>query len=251
MLVPSSVSEPGIQQFLTSYLVNDTLAVDAGSIGFFADPSTQARVRHLLISHYHIDHIASLPILLDNISQLNDAPVTIHCSQEVHDCLRRDMFNYRFWPDFFALSAGSMPFVRYEPLESGQTVTLEGIRITAIAVNHVVPTLGFILESESAAVVIASDTGPTEAIWARANQVANLSAVFLEAAFPNELTELADLSKHLTSEGFAREAKKVKAGTRLLAVHLKPRFQAQIRAELKALALPNVEVTEPGRVYQF
>lgn len=251
MLVPSSVSEPGIQQFLTSFLINDTLAIDAGSIGFYADPRTQARVRHLLISHYHIDHIASLPILLDNIAQLNDTPLTIHCSREVHDCLRRDLFNYRFWPDFFELSAGSMPFVRFEALESGQAINLEGIRISAVGVNHVVPTLGFLLESESAAVVIASDTGPTEAIWARANQLANLRAVFLEAAFPKELADLAHVSKHLTTDGFAHEVKKINEGPRLFAVHLKPRFQAQIRAELHALGLPNFEVAEPGKLYRF
>lgn len=251
MLVPSSLSEPGIQQFLTSFLINDTLAVDAGAIGFFADPPAQARVRHLLVSHYHIDHIASLPILLDNIVLLGDAPVTLHCSRHVYDCLRRDMFNYRFWPDFFALSTEAMPFVRFEPLESGETVVLEGLRITAVGVNHVVPTLGFLIESESASIVIASDTGPTEDIWTRTNQLANLRAVFLEACFPNELAGLAEVSKHLTTEGFAREVQKVKPGPRWFAVHLKARYQAQIRAELQALNVPNLEVAEPGKVYQF
>lgn len=251
MLVPSSVSEPGIQQFLSSFLINDTLAVDAGSIGLFADPPTQARVRHLLVSHYHIDHIASLPILLDNIAMLGDAPMTLHCSRHVYDCLRRDLFNFRFWPDFFALSTEAMTFVRYEPLEAGETVVLEGLRITAVGVDHVVPTLGFLIESESAAIVIASDTGPTEEIWQKTNQLANLRAVFLEACFPNELAGLAEVSKHLTTEGFAREIQKVNPGPRLIAVHLKARYQAQIRSELQALALPNVEVAEPGKVYHF
>ena len=251
MLVPSSVSEPGVQQFLTSFLINDTLAIDAGSIGFFADPPAQARVRHLLVSHYHIDHIASLPILLDNIALLGDAPVTLHCSRHVYDCLRRDLFNFRFWPDFFALSTEAMTFVRFEPLESGETVNLEGLRVTAVGVNHVVPTLGFLIESESAAIVIASDTGPTEDIWTKTNQLANLRAVFLEACFPKELANLAAVSKHLTTEGFAREVQKVNPGTRLFAVHLKARYHAQIRSELQALKLQNLEVAEPGKVYHF
>ena len=251
MLVPSSVSEPGVQQFLTSFLINDTLAIDAGAIGFFADPPTQARCRHLLLSHYHIDHIASLPILLDNIALLGDAPLTLHCSRHVYDCLRRDMFNFRFWPDFFALSTEAATFVRFEPLEAGQTVVLEGLRITAVSVNHVVPTLGFLIESDTASIVIASDTGPTEEIWTKTNQLPNLRAVFLEACFPNELASLAEVSKHLTTEGFAREVQKVNPGPRLFAVHLKARYHAQIRAELESLKLPNVEVAEPGKWYQF
>ena len=251
MLVPSSMSEPAGQQFLTSFLINDTVAIDAGSIGFFADPHTQARVRHVLISHSHIDHLASLPILLDNIVLLSDIPVTIHASSVVHDCLRRDLFNHRLWPDFFELKAGATPFLRFEALESGQTVQVQDLRITAVAVNHVVPTLGFIIDDGSSAVVIASDTGPTDEIWTRANQLANLRAVFLESTFPSELAGLAVVSRHLTTEGFASEVQKVKPGTRLFAVHLKARFQLQVRAELQALAMPNLEVAEPGREYHF
>jgi ribonuclease BN (tRNA processing enzyme) len=250
MLVPSSLSASQ-QQFLTSIVINDTVVIDAGSIGFFGEPRTQATIRHVLLSHYHMDHIASLPILLDNIAELNDTPVTVHSTEAVRDCLQRDLFNYRLWPDFFALSVGSMPFVQFGTLESGKTISLEGLRITPVAVNHVVPTLGFLIESESCAVVIASDTGPTDEIWQRANQLANLRAVFLEATFPKSLARLADVSKHHTTATFAREVQKVHAGPRLFAVHLKARFNQQVRAELHALGLPNLEIAEPGKVYQF
>lgn len=251
MLVPSEVSAPTGQQFLTSFLVNDTVAVDAGSIGFFADPQTQARVRHVLISHSHIDHLASLPILLDNTVFLKEEPLSVYGNSAVHDCLRRDLFNDRLWPDFFRLKAGSMPFLQFEALEAGQSVRIEGLQITAVEVNHVVPTLGFIIEDASAAVVFTSDTGPTDEIWQRANALPHLRAVFLEATFPSEMGGLADASKHFTTEGFAKEVQKVKPGTRLFAVHLKARFQAQVRAELQALGLPNLEVAEAGREYHF
>ena len=52
------------------------------------------------------------------------------------------------------------PFVVLRKIESGQSVEVESLRITAVAVNHVVPTLGFIIEDRSAAVVIPSDTRP-------------------------------------------------------------------------------------------
>ena len=97
------------------------------------------------------------------------------------------MFNDRTWPDFVALSEGDLPLLRLERLEPGVPIELEGLRITPIPVNHVVPTLGFLIEDGHSAVVIASDTGPTELLWQRANAAPHLDAVFLEAAFPNAM----------------------------------------------------------------
>ena len=74
-LVPSSVSERGgnQHQYLTSYLINDVLAVDAGSLGLWQTAAEQARIKHVLISHTHIDHIGSLPIFVENITRATPA----------------------------------------------------------------------------------------------------------------------------------------------------------------------------------
>src|SRR5947199_2955985 len=104
-LVPSSVSgNEGVQnQYLTSFLVNDTIAVDAGSLGFFGTPQQQEKVRHVLITHTHIDHTASLAIFVENAYLPTPDCPTIYGSDEVLDCLRRDIFNDRIWPDFLKL----------------------------------------------------------------------------------------------------------------------------------------------------
>jgi cAMP phosphodiesterase len=238
-------------QFLTSFLVNDTLAIDAGSLGFFGHPTEQARIKHLLITHSHIDHIASVPIFVENAYEGKKDCVTIHGSQVVLDCLQRDMFNNRVWPDFIALSMPEAPFLKLQPLEAGQTVELEGLRITAVAVNHVVPTTGFILEEPGAAVVIVSDTGPTEDIWKAANATPNLKAVFLEACFPNAMTGLAVVSKHLTPAMLGQEVQKLTPPARIIAVHIKARFRQQVVQELHNLALPNLEIGGMGQTYWF
>ncbi len=255
-LIPSSVSDRHRRQtqFLSSYLVNETVCIDAGSIGFFRSPEEQARIRHILISHTHIDHVASLPIFLENAFEGNSAPVTIHGTEDVLDCLRRDLFNDRLWPDFVALSGGDAKFMRLETLVPGRTVTLENLRITPVPVDHVVPTVGFIVEEDGAAVVIASDTGPTDALWERANQIPHLKAVFLEVTFPDGMAWLADAAKHLTPSTFAAEVGKLKPLKKwpaILAVHLKPRFREQILAELKAQHVPNLKIARFGRGYEF
>jgi ribonuclease BN (tRNA processing enzyme) len=253
LLVPSSVtaSEQEHVQFLTSLLVNETLAIDAGCLGLHRTPREQARVRHVLISHSHIDHLASLPVFLENVFDGGGAPVTLHGTEAVLDCLRRDLFNDRLWADFVSLSRGETKLLQLALLEPGKTVSLEGLRITPVEVDHVVPTVGFVLEDDGAAVVISSDTAPTEALWEHANRTPNLKAVFLELTFPDALAGLARVSMHLTPATFAREVAKLARPVRVIAVHLKPRYRDEVVRELEALGLAGVEIGRSGRPYEF
>lgn len=252
-LVPSSVSDHGLgqHQFLTSYRINGTLAIDAGSLGFAGTVEEQERIRHVLLTHSHMDHIASLPIFVENAYGGNQECVTIHGSEAVLNCLRRDVFNDRVWPDFLRLSKAEAPFFKLAVLEPEQPIELEGLRITPVPVDHVVPTFGFLVEDEGAAVVIVGDTGPTEAIWRYANRTPHLKAVFLEATFPDGLASLAAASKHLTPILFAREIQKLRQPVRVIAVHIKARFQAQVLRDLEALGMADVEVGTTGKVYTF
>jgi ribonuclease BN (tRNA processing enzyme) len=253
MLLPSAVAGSGANpnQYSTSYRINDHVVIDAGAIGFYQGPTEQAAIRHVFLSHTHMDHLASLPIFLENIAGLSSTPVTLHASAEVQQCLRSDLFNGRLWANFLDLRYDDKPFVILHTIESGQSVEVEGLRITAVAVHHVVPTLGFLIEDTAAGVVITSDTGPTEEIWARARQLANLKAVFLEATFPDQFDRLADITLHLTPAGFVREMDKLPRSVSFFAVHLKAQFRAQVTQELQALQRSNLEIAEFSTTYEF
>jgi ribonuclease BN (tRNA processing enzyme) len=238
-------------QYLSSCLVNGTLLIDAGSFGFWSTPEEQAKVRHVLLTHTHMDHIASLPIFVENVYEGKSQGVTIHASTPVLEAVRQDVFNERLWPDFVALSEGEKPFLHLSPFEPGQTIEVEGLRITSVAVNHVVPTAGFLLSDAGATVAYLGDTGPTEEIWRLANERADLKAVFMEATFPDDLAWLAELSRHLTPRTFAEEVRKLARPVRVIATHLKARYRDRVLAELQALGLPNVEEARFGVDYEF
>ena len=142
-LIPGTVTgSPDHFQYVSCCLVNDVLALDAGPLGMYLSPPEQARVRHVLLTHTHIDHVASLPIFVENAYEGKADCVTVHGSAAVLDCLQRDLFNGRVWPDFIALSRGDKPFLKLSRLDPGQTVDLDGLRVTAVELNHVVPTSG-------------------------------------------------------------------------------------------------------------
>src|SRR3954454_20493444 len=105
-LVPSSIALDGEEpsQSLISYLINESVAIDAGSLGLYGSPRRQAAIKHVLISHTHIDHTATLPIFVENAFEAQSECVTIHGSADTLECLKLHIFNDRIWPDFIALS---------------------------------------------------------------------------------------------------------------------------------------------------
>lgn len=250
MLVPSA-GEP-LYHYLSSYVIDGVIAVDAGGLGCHGSISDQARIRHVFLTHTHTDHLASLPIFLDNVYNTHPECVCVHGGEAVLDCLRKDVFNDRIWPDFLRISHERRPpYLRLSLLEEGRAAEVEGLRVTPVAVDHVVPTFAFIIEGAGAAVAVVTDTGPTQAVWERCRRTANLKAVFLEASFPNSEAFLAGLAKHLTADQFIEEARKIGPDVQVLAVHLKARTHDQTAAEVLAHGLPNVRIAEPGRVYEF
>jgi ribonuclease BN (tRNA processing enzyme) len=249
-IVPASA--PGqLLQLFTSYLINGTVAVDAGSLHMIGSIEEMSRVRHVLLTHAHLDHIASLPPFLDVVYDGSGDCVVIHGPAHALECLKTDVFNNRLYPDFLKISTFRPPYLRLEELQPGVTIELAGLRITPVAVNHVVPTFGYVIEDDHSAVVFPSDTGPTEEIWKVANRCKDLQAVFLECTFPGAMAWLADIAKHLTPALYAEEMKKLARPVRAITVHTHPRHRDRVVQELLELGLPRVEVGEPGKTYSF
>jgi ribonuclease BN (tRNA processing enzyme) len=246
MLVPSALAAAPLQ-YLTTLLVNDAVAFDAGSLGLFGTPAEQARVRHVFLTHSHMDHVASLPIFLENVSDDSDDCPTVYATAPVLDVLRTDVLNDRLFPDFVRLSLDGPALVRLEPITPGRPVAVAGLTVTAVEVDHVVPTVGYLIDDGAAAIAFVTDTAPTDAVWEAANRNPRLAAVFLELTFPASQAWLAGVAKHLTPPLFAAELRKLRPAVPVYVLHLKARYRAELLGELAALKLPRVSVLEPGR----
>jgi ribonuclease BN (tRNA processing enzyme) len=227
-LLGSSVHDPARRQYVTSYLVNGTVAIDAGCLGFHETPQEQEKVRHVFLTHSHADHTASLPIFTENAWTPDGECPRIYGSPETLDSVHRHIFNEVMWPDFVALSEKMHPFLHLCPVQPEVPVEAGGLWITPVPVNHVVPTFGYIVRDRESAVIFSGDTGPTTRLWQLAYQAPDLRAIFLEASFPNSMKRLAEVSLHMTTSLFRREVAKTPPGVKLVAVHIKVRYREQV-----------------------
>ena len=252
-LLPSSAGRESQLQSLTSFLINDRLAIDGGSIGFALAPDEMGVIRHVVVTHAHSDHTASLPIYIAEAFTSLDGPIIIHAIEEVVSALRKFVFNDHIWPDFekIPLMNGTGPTIEFQTLVPGKRVNIAGIDLTPIPVNHVVPTIGLIVEDDGSAVLFTSDTYTTDEIWKAASRVERLKAVFVDVSFPNELGALAAASKHLTPELLAEDLKKLGRDVDIYAVHIKPTNRDDVVRQLGLLNNPKIVVGEINRVYQW
>jgi cAMP phosphodiesterase len=240
-------------QLLTCFVINDCVAADAGSLGFALNARERARVQHIVLTHAHLDHIASMPIFIDEEFSRLTSPVMVYAVPEVISMLRRFIFNDCIWPNFEKINLlnGSGPALEFHALEPGTALELAGLSITPIPVNHTVPTAGLLVEDDRAAVIYTSDTYVTEQLWEVANRTEHLKAIFVDVSYPNELEDLAAVSRHLTPQSLGSELLKLKREAEIHCVHIKPGHREKVIRQLKALQDPRICVAEIGRVYQW
>ena len=250
-LLGSSMTNPAGHQYVSSFIINQSVAIDAGSLGFHGTPQEQETIRHIFLTHSHCDHTASLPIFVENVWTPSAECPQVYGSPETLESVQRHIFNDVVWPDFVALSKRMPPFLKLRPLQPEVQVEVDGLRILPVPVDHLVPTFGYIIADDRSAVIIAGDTGPTGRLWEVAHQTAGLRAVFLEACFPNSLKLLAEASCHLTPEMFGREVGKMPSWVKVVAMHIKVRYRDDVIRELNALGLPSLEIGVCEKEYEF
>ncbi len=232
---------------LTGFLVDGVLAVDAGPLGAFGTAEEQALVTDVLLTHSHIDHVAGLPLFLDNVYGLRPNPPTIHGLPATLKALQSDLFNDRMMPDFLGMSTRMAPFLKTSEITPHRPFPVGPYTATALPVEHSVPTVAYLIDDKTNAAAFVTDTSPIPEVLIPLARWPRLKAVFLECSFPKRMGELARVSQHLTTDDFAAAAKLFPASVSVYATHIKPRYWNEVTAELKALGL---QWAEGGRVVE-
>ncbi|MFN7942640.1 MAG: 3',5'-cyclic-nucleotide phosphodiesterase [Thermoanaerobaculia bacterium] len=236
---------------MTCLLVNDGIALDAGSLSQALSIERQRQVHSIVLTHSHMDHTNSLPFFIENVFGVVRESIDVYASAATIYAIRKHLFNNDTWPDFTRLPNHLLPVMQFHELSAEMPVTIDGVRFTPIAVDHLIPTFGYRIEVGGRSVLWSSDTGPTRRLWEVANQTENLATICIETSFDNALQPIADVSAHLTPQTLAKELAQLERKVPILLHHLKPPCIRKIEEEVRALGNPDVDFLEQGRVYAF
>ncbi len=254
-LLPSSIEsgcEVSQRQHLSCLVIDDRVAIDAGSLAFGCSELQRVNVRDVIVSHAHLDHIAGLPLFIDDLFSTLVEPIRVHATKAVIETLERDIFNWAVYPRFSELRNNYGPVVEYCPIKPGASSQVCHLSIDPVFVNHKVESTGFLVRSGNVSIGITGDTSSTDEIWTLLNSSSDLAAVLVECAFPNGLADLAERSHHMTPSRLSAELEKFeRTNVPIYVVNIKPMYRKAVLEELRALHISNLEVFEVGRSYEF
>ena len=221
----------------TSFLLDDTVLIDAGTGVGDLTLEEMVRIDHILVTHSHLDHVLSIGLLADSVTRRRGAaarpPIQVHALAATIAALRMHIFNGVIWPDFTRLPDVANPVLQFQAVEVGQVLCLGEHRVEVLPASHTVPAVGFAVLGAQGAWVFTGDTGPNPALWAR---LANLqvAALVIETAFGDDERVLAGISRHLCPSELRGELAQLSQPTDVYITHIKPGEVEAVMSEIAA-----------------
>lgn len=225
----------------TSLLIDDDILIDAGTGVGDLTIEEMVRIRHIFLSHSHLDHINSIPLLVDSIFDFIDQPLIIHGLEQTLSVLRKHVFNWDIWPDFAQLPHPEKPVMAYEAFVPGDVVALGDRKLEAIAVNHIVPGVGYRVECPSGSFAFSGDTTTNDSLWEALNKHDSLDFLMVEAAFENANLKLSQLARHYCPQLLAVDLAKLRHKADIYLTHFNPGKEDTIFEECQQ-AMPELDL---------
>lgn len=217
-----------------------------------ASEDQKKQIRDIVLTHAHLDHIAGLPLFIDDLFATLTEPIRIHGIEEVIQTLEKHIFNWEIYPRFSELSNENGAVVEYKIFDAEEEFEIQNLIFQPIRVNHKVPSVGFIISDKNSTIAISSDTSKMELFWDEVNSVSDLKAILIECAFPDELDSLADASHHLTPKLLKGDIEKCRQNDcPIFVINIKPMYREKVLLQLDNLQINNLRVLEVGKIYQF
>jgi cAMP phosphodiesterase len=234
----------------SSLLIDDDVLIDAGTgIGDLAIADLRS-IRHVFLTHAHLDHIAGLPMLADAVFDENFAiPLTVYAREETLRALQDHLFNDVIWPDFAKLPSRAQPMLRYQVCSPGDTVTIDHRDFYAVDVMHSVPSLGFTVQNSGGAFAVSGDTKSNETLWPVLNACEDLKVLVIEVSFPDEMEALAAQAGHYCPRTLTRDLEQLRHDPEIWLTGMKPGEESRILKQVvRAAPDKNIQMLSRGTV---
>ncbi|MEO1245500.1 MAG: 3',5'-cyclic-nucleotide phosphodiesterase [Pseudomonadota bacterium] len=239
----------------SAMLVDDDVLIDAGTgIGDLSLDDLNG-IRHVFLTHAHLDHIAGLPMLADSVFDPEfEVPLTVYARAETLNAVQTHLFNDAIWPDFSKLPTPARPMLRYHVCSPGDTVTIAHKTIGqrnffAVDVLHSVPSLGYTVQNSDGAFAVSGDTKTNETLWPVLNACDNLRLLVIEVSFPDEMEGLAADAGHYCPKTLCRDLERLRPNPDIWLTGMKPGEEERIfRQVLAACPDRKIQMLSRGTV---
>jgi ribonuclease BN (tRNA processing enzyme) len=216
-------------------LIDDILAVDAGALTSTLSLRAQQKIKAVLLTHRHYDHVKDLPPLGMNFFVLGKS-LEIYATQSVFKDLAAHYADEMLYPDFKNKPPEKPTFV-FRVLTPGREESIWDYRVLPVTVNHSVPTVGFQITAGGKRLFYTSDTGPGLAeCWRQISP----DLLIIEVVYASKYQELSVEAGHLTPSLLKKELESFRALKgylpRIVTVHADPLQEKELEAELAAVA---------------
>ena len=234
----------------TALLIDNDVLIDAGTgIGDLALDELDA-IRHVFLTHAHLDHVAGLPMLVDaNFDENFEVPVTVYARSETVEALKSHLFNGVIWPDFTKLPDEKNPLLQFKTCSPGETVRIGHRNFHAVDVNHSVPSLGYTVQNSGGVFAVSGDTKTNETLWPALNSCDDLRVLVIEVSFPDEQEALATTAGHYCPATMCRDLERLKHDPEIWLTGMKPGQEERIlRQVIDAAPDKNIQMLARGTV---
>lgn len=219
--------------------VTDTIVIDAGNL-IHGLKDEAKHIEHIFLTHSHLDHISDIAFLIDTYLIERTTPIKIYGLKETLEALNEHIFNWSIWPDFkeISLIQSGHKSIEYVELELGHEYQFEEASLKPIAMNHTVPTCGYVITKDNFSMLYATDTYICDTIWDEVNTNLDIKSIVIDVSFPSSIQELALQSKHLTPKLLKEELTKLhRDDVTIYVTHIKPHYQESVERELEILGV--------------
>jgi ribonuclease BN (tRNA processing enzyme) len=235
----------------TSFLIDGNILIDCGTGVGTLELTELKLIDHIFLTHCHLDHIVSLPFLLDLVGVKRSKPIQVYANPYTIKAIQENIMNNQIWPDFTKIPSATQPSVSFIDVTTKTSWEINGKKIRHLTVPHTVDALAYVIESQNSSIAFSGDTGYSESLIHNLNEIPKLNHLIIETSFSDDEKALAEISQHLCPELLAEMLLKLKIKPQIYITHLKPGHERSTLKQIQSQCNKTINPLKMGQTIIF